>query len=82
MPVLRNAEALRSYVGRGPGRVMTGSELARRIGKSRSTVDHLLNGRMVSCTSELASAIEKTLGAPAGVIFVTDEHGAAIRPAA
>lgn len=68
--LLRNAESLRSYVGRGPGKVMTGAELARRVNRSRSTIDHLLNGRMSSCTEELAASIEEVLSAPAGVIFV------------
>lgn len=69
--LLRNTESLRSYVGRGPGKLMSGAELARRVNRSRSTIDHLLNGRMTQCTDELAESIEKVLGAPRGVIFVT-----------
>lgn len=69
--LLRNKESLRSYVGRGQGKSMTGAELARRVHRSRSTIDHLLNGRMTQCTDELAEAIEGVLGAPRGVIFVT-----------
>lgn len=68
--LLRNPESLRSYVGRGPGKVMSGAELARRVGCSRSAIDHLLNGRMSSCSEDLAHQIELALDAPAGVIFL------------
>jgi transcriptional regulator with XRE-family HTH domain len=82
--LLRNPESLRSYVGRGPGKVMSGAELARRVGRSRSTIDHLLNGRMSSCTDELAADIETVLNAPAGVIFVaaTPSSGASPKSSA
>jgi plasmid maintenance system antidote protein VapI len=50
---------------------MSGAELARRVNRSRATIDHLLNGRMTQCTAELAADIEKVLGAPEGVIFIT-----------
>lgn len=68
---IRNPEILRAFIGRGPGRLMTGAELSRKIGKSRSTVDHLLNGRMETCTAEVAQAIEGVLGVPPGIIFLS-----------
>lgn len=67
---LRNPEALSAFVGKGPGRVMQPAELARKIGKSRGTIDHLLHGRMERCRPEVARAIERALGVPPGVIFV------------
>lgn len=70
--LLRNKESLRSYVGRGPGKRMSGAELARRVNRSRATIDHLLNGRMKTCSEELAAGIEAVLNAPKGVIFVSD----------
>lgn len=70
---LRNPEVLRGYVGKGRGRVMNATELARKIGRTRGTIDHLLNGRMDRCSPEVAKAIETVLGVPAGVIFVSSD---------
>lgn len=65
---LRNTDALRALVGRGRGRIMTATELARQVGCHPSTVDHLRRGRRTTCRRELAEAIERALGVP-GVLF-------------
>lgn len=65
---LRNRDAIIALVGRGRGKLMTASELARRAGCHPSTIDHLRHGRMDRVNLELALSIEEVLGVP-GVLF-------------
>lgn len=79
---LRNPDALRAYVGPEKSKRMSGRKLARYVGVHPSTIDHLLAGRMSTCTPALAADIERVLGAPPGVIFVPGKHSAAMQKAA
>ncbi|GAA4914620.1 helix-turn-helix transcriptional regulator [Nesterenkonia rhizosphaerae] len=71
---LRNTAAIRAFVGREPGAEMTASELARRADCAPSTIDHLRNGRMTTCTADLAERIETALGVAPGTIFINENE--------
>lgn len=70
---LQNSPALAALVGVGPGKMMTASELARRVGRSPSTIDQLRHGRLTRVTDELAAAIEDELGVQRGTLFAEVE---------
>lgn len=70
MVKLRNSDALKAFVGKGEGRIMTSAELAKRLGKSRHTIDHLLSGRRNTCPPEFAAQVEEILQVPSGIIFI------------
>lgn len=78
---LISPEKLRDHVG--PGKRMSGRALARYVHVHPSTIDHLLSGRMKTCTPELAKDIETVLGVARGHIFLPRKTSVAIpKPAA
>jgi transcriptional regulator with XRE-family HTH domain len=60
-------EALAQYMS---FRGFTVRSLARRIGTSPALVGHLRSGKRNTCSIEVAKAIESTLDAPRGSLFV------------
>lgn len=66
---VRNRTALAALVGQGSEKLMTASELARRVGCSPSTIDHLRKGYSSRVRPEIADGIERELGLTAGTIF-------------
>lgn len=65
-----SAERLRSFVGPEPEKKMSGRRLARAIGKTPGTVDHLLAGRMKSCEPKTAHRIAEALEVPWDLLFM------------
>lgn len=64
---LKDRRMLRQYMDyRG---LRTVRELATAAGISHSTVGHLHSGVRSTCKPETASAIERALGAPPGLLF-------------
>ncbi|MDQ1718428.1 MAG: Cro/C1-type DNA-binding domain [Pseudonocardiales bacterium] len=65
---LRSRAVLADYI-----RLLGLSErgFARRAGLSHSTVNHLIAGRRLTCASDTALAIERALGCPPGLLFVS-----------
>lgn len=63
---VRDRDALRSYL-----RLlrMSEREVAARAGIAHATLNHLLTGRRVRCSSATARAIERALRCPTGVFF-------------
>ncbi|GAA1806928.1 hypothetical protein GCM10009771_06230 [Nesterenkonia flava] len=78
---LKNRPAFAALVGTSPSHVMTASELARRVHRTPSTIDHLRAGRMSSVTPGLARAIERELGVNEGVLFSHDESKTTLKEA-
>lgn len=64
---LISAEALAQYMEH---RDLTVRRLAHKAGVSSSLVGHLRSGKRSTCLPGNARAIEKSLGAPAGSLFV------------
>ncbi|DAZ90290.1 helix-turn-helix domain-containing protein [Mycobacteroides abscessus] len=63
---------LRHLVGPEPGKVMSATTLARRIGRHRSFVGHLLSGDPDRCRTfsvEVAQAISVALGVKMSLLF-------------
>ncbi|MCW2492618.1 MAG: family transcriptional regulator [Frankiales bacterium] len=65
---LRSRAVLADYI-----RLLGLSErgFARRAGLSHSTVNHLIAGRRLTCASDTALAIERALGCPPGLLFIS-----------
>jgi transcriptional regulator with XRE-family HTH domain len=63
---IRDPETMRGYL-----RLLDMSErsLASRAGVGHATVNHLLSGRRVTCSTETARAIEAALACPSGIFF-------------
>lgn len=66
---LISAERLRAFVGPGPDKKMSGRRLARAIGKTPGTIDHLLAGRMTTCEPLTAQRIAEALEVPLEILF-------------
>lgn len=67
---LISADRLRAFVGPEPTKKMSGRRLARAIGKTPGTIDHLLSGRMKSCEPVTAQRIAEVLEVPLEILFV------------
>lgn len=48
---------------------LTQAELARQAGCTPGTINHLLNGRMLSCTPDLGGRLVAILGCEPGYLF-------------
>lgn len=74
---LKNRPAFAALVGPGPDKIMSASELARRVERTPSTIDHLRHGRMSRVTEDLAMSIESELGVKTGTLFSSQSLAAA-----
>jgi transcriptional regulator with XRE-family HTH domain len=50
-------------------RGLTQAELARQVSRSKGTISHLVTGRMVQCSPDLAVSISAQLGVDVAVLF-------------
>ena len=67
---LISADRLRAFVGPEPDKKMSARRLARAIGKTPGTIDHLLAGRMTTCEPLTAQRIAEALEVPLEILFV------------
>lgn len=67
---LRDKDSFNELLTKGPGFIMTASELARTADVHYSFISHLRTGRKTTCTPATAARIALALGQPIESLFV------------